>query len=65
MKYATPNRYADICAPVLGKYNKEVGERTVISMYVALSQLRASQAARSVSAPVPAQTVVASRAKTL
>jgi len=31
--------------PVLDKYNKEIGDRTVISMYVALSQLRAAPAA--------------------
>jgi len=50
--------------PVLDKYNKEVGERAVIAMYVALSQLRAAQTARPLNtAPVP--TVLASRSKPL
>jgi tripartite ATP-independent transporter DctP family solute receptor len=38
---------------VLDKYNREIGEGTVISMYVALSQLRASQSSAKTSPMAP------------
>ena len=51
--------------PVFDKYNKEVGERSVVSMYVALSQLRADQAGRPISVPMQTPTVVPSQSKKL